>query len=42
MLKVNNKNTDVIVFIVNFEHISHFFSSVTIADVEQGSISWVC
>ena len=39
MLKVNNKNTSVLegrqwrhsrVFIVKFEHISHFFSSVFI------------
>ena len=29
------------VFIVNFEHIWHFFSSVSIVDFEQVNISWV-
>ena len=41
MFKVNNKNTRTTsltlfgVFIVNFEHISRFFSSVSIVDSEQ-------
>ena len=29
------------VFIVNFEHISHFYSSVSIVDFEQVNVSWV-
>ena len=28
------------VFIVNFEHISHFFSSASIDDVKQVNVSW--
>ena len=28
-------------FVVNFEHISHLFSSVSIVDFEQVNISWV-
>ena len=28
-------------FIVNFEHIPRFFSSVSIVDFEQVNISWV-
>ena len=30
------------VFIVNFEHISHFFSSVSIVDYKQLNVSWDC
>ena len=40
MVKVNNKNTDVDVFIVNFEHISYLFR-VFIVDFEQVNVSWV-
>ena len=29
------------VFIVNFEHILHFFSSVSIVDFEQVNVRWV-
>ena len=28
------------VFIVNFEHISHFFSTVSIVDFEQANVCW--
>ena len=28
------------VFIVNFEHVSHFFSSVSIVELEQVNVSW--
>ena len=28
------------VFIVNFEHISHIFSSVSVVDFEQVNVSW--
>ena len=41
MLKVNNENTKVSdvsgVFVVNFEHISHFFS---VRDFEQLIVGW--
>ena len=46
MFKVNKKNTrkhqnDVSdVIIVNFEHISHFFSSVSTVNFEQVNASW--
>ena len=44
MFKVNNKNTRRHrrrsgVFIVNFEHISQFFSSVSIVEFEQINVS---
>ena len=40
MFKVNNKNTRTSgVFIGNFEHISHFFSSVSIVDFKQVNVS---
>ena len=40
MFKVNNKNTRTSgVFIVNFEHISHFFSIVSIVDFKQVNVS---
>ena len=29
------------VFIINFEHISHLFSSVSTVDFEQVNVSWV-
>ena len=29
-----------VVFIINFEHISHLFTSVSIADFEQANVSW--
>ena len=29
------------VFIINFEHISHLFSSVSIVEFEQVNVSWV-
>ena len=42
MVKVNNINTrtNVFIFIVNFEHISHL-SNVSIVDFEQVNVSWV-
>ena len=46
MFKVNNKNTRTAwrrsgVSIVNFEHISLLFSSVSIDDFQQVNVSWV-
>ena len=47
MFKVNNKDTKwhqwhrFGVFIVNFEHISHLCSSVSIANFEQVNAGWV-
>ena len=29
------------VFIINFKHVSHFFSSVSIVDFRQTNVSWV-
>ena len=45
MFKVNSKNTRMSscrsgVFIVNFEHISHLFFSVSIVDLEQINVCW--
>ena len=42
MFKINNKDMigRSVVSIVNFEHISHFFSSVSIVDFEQENVSW--
>ena len=45
MFKVNTKNTRMSscrsgVFIVNFEHISHLFFSVSIVDLEQINVCW--
>ena len=46
MFKVNNKDTKATpwcrfgVFIVNFEHISHLCSSVSIINVEHVIASW--
>ena len=37
LVKVNRRRYGV--FIVNFEHISYFFSSVSIADFEQVNVS---
>ena len=43
-IKKTNKNTRKTsvkyVFIVNFEHISHIFSSVSVVDFEQVNVSW--
>ena len=45
MFKVNKKDTRMTrrsgTCIVKFEHISYFFSSVSIVDTEQVNISWV-
>ena len=38
MFKVNNSRFGV--FIVNFEHISRLFSSVSIVDIEKVNVSW--
>ena len=46
MFKVNNKDTRSkslsfsALFIVNFEHILHFFSAISIVDLEQVNICW--
>ena len=45
IIKVNNKNSKKInnrsgVSIVNFEDISHLFTSVSIVDFEQVNVSW--
>ena len=40
MFKVNNKDTRPVVFIVNFEHILRFFTSVSIVDFEQVNVCW--
>ena len=46
MFKVNNNNTrktsltSLWYFFVNFEHISHLFSNVSIGGLEQISVSW--
>ena len=46
MFKVNNKNIKTTsmtfsgVVIVNFEHISHVFSSVFVVEYEQVNVKW--
>ena len=46
-ININTRTTSVtsmtsfLCFIANFEHISHLFSSVSIADFEQVNVSWV-
>ena len=42
MLKVNNKDSRTIsgVFIVNFEHVSHFFLSASIIDFKQVNVEF--
>ena len=46
MFKVNNKDTKMTpwrrfgVFVVNFEHISHLCSSVSIVNFEQVNAGW--
>ena len=41
MFKVNIQWRRSGLFIVNFEHISHLFSSASIIDFEQVNVSWV-
>ena len=42
MFKVNNKDTNTTgVFVVNFEHISHLCSRVSIVNFEQVNAGWV-
>ena len=40
MFKVNNKQRRFGNFIVNFEHISHLCSSVSVVNFEQVNASW--
>ena len=42
MFKVNNKDTKTTsAFVVNFEHISHLCSRVSIVNFEQVNVGWV-
>ena len=42
MFKVNNKDTKMTgVFIVNFEHISHFSSRISVVNFEHVNAGWV-